>query len=211
MKCPRCQQENPPQAKFCLECGAPVDGAAPSPKSYADLKGENEELRRSLGEAHAQVSEASARETATSDILRVISSSPTDVQPVFDAIVRSTGRLCRGVWSALYQSDGTMLHLVGVDAGAPEALANPDAFETWRRSFPISVDDRSSITSHAIGERRIISIGDIEAHPDIPPRLREASRTFGIRSCLFVPLLRGDAAIGAIGVTRPDPEPFTER
>jgi hypothetical protein len=74
MKCPRCQQENPPQAKFCLECGVPIDGATASPKWYADPQGENEGLRRSLGEARAQVSEASARATATSDILRVISS-----------------------------------------------------------------------------------------------------------------------------------------
>jgi hypothetical protein len=78
MKCPRCQQENPPQAKFCLECGVPVDAAAARPKSCADLLGENEGLRRSLGEADVRVSEASARETATSDILRVISRSQTD-------------------------------------------------------------------------------------------------------------------------------------
>jgi len=205
MTCPRCQHENRATARFCEECAGPLKTASAVTRSHTDdLKAEVESLRQALTESFA-------RQTATSEILRVISSSPTDVQPVFDAIVRSTGRLCRGVWSALYQSDGTMLHLVGVDAGAPEARANPEAFETWRRSFPIPVDDRSSITSHAIGERRIVSIGDIEAHPDIPPRLREASRSFGFRSCLFVPLLRGDAAIGAIGVTRRDPEPFTER
>jgi len=171
----------------------------------------NARLFTELQVRNRDLTESLEQQTATSEILGVISSSPTDVQPVFDAIVRSAGRLCRGVWSALYQSDGTMLHLAGVDAGAPEARANPDAFETWRRSFPIPVDDRSSIISGAIGERRIVSIGDIEADPGIPPRLREASRSFGFRSCLFVPLLRGDAAIGAIGVTRRNPEPFTER
>jgi hypothetical protein len=49
MKCPRCQQENPTQAKFCLECGMSVTGAAPISGSYADLKGEIEGLRRTLG------------------------------------------------------------------------------------------------------------------------------------------------------------------
>jgi Double zinc ribbon len=94
MKCPRCQQENPPQAKFCLECGVPIDGATASPKWYADPQGENEGLRRSLGEAHAQVSEASARATATSDILRVISSSrPATAQQV------SRTTCWRPIWS----------------------------------------------------------------------------------------------------------------
>jgi hypothetical protein len=89
MQCPRCQQDNSSHAKFCFECGTPVDGAASIQRSYPDLsseidrlKGEIEGLRRSLGEAVEQ-------QTATSEILRVISSSLTDAQPVFDAIVRS--------------------------------------------------------------------------------------------------------------------------
>jgi Double zinc ribbon len=100
MKCPRCQQDNPPHAKFCLECGAPVDGIAPIPKSYADIKDENERLKSSLGETLEQ-------QTATSEILRVISSLPTDVQPVFDAITESAARLC-GVadgWIVLTEGD----------------------------------------------------------------------------------------------------------
>jgi predicted amidophosphoribosyltransferase len=51
MKCPRCQQDNPSHAKFCLECGAPVNGAAPIATSYAQLKDEVEGVKRSLSEA----------------------------------------------------------------------------------------------------------------------------------------------------------------
>ena len=85
MKCPRCQQDNPPRAKFCLECGAPVNGSIPT-ASYAELRGDNDRLRLSLAEAIDEATEASEQQRATSEILRVISDSPTDVRPVFDAI-----------------------------------------------------------------------------------------------------------------------------
>src|SRR5687767_9546905 len=122
MKCPRCQQENPPQAKFCPECGAPLDGATPTPKSYADLKGDNERLRRSL---FKETKEALERQTATSEILRVISSSPTDEQPVFDTIARSAVRLCEGYHCSLFRFDGELQHFVahhGVEPETVEAL-----------------------------------------------------------------------------------------
>ena len=108
MKCPRCQQENLPQAKFCLACGTPVDGA--SPRSYADLTA-IEGFRRSPSEAHAQVSEALARESATSDILRVIGSSPTDAQPVFETIARSGLSVCAALGCVVFVVDGDTLRV----------------------------------------------------------------------------------------------------
>src|SRR5262245_61570557 len=105
MKCPRCQQDNPPQAKFCLACAAPLRDARAPAASTGDLPTEIEGLRRAL-------SEASEQQTATSDILRVISSSPTDVQPVFDTIVASAVRLCDGLFSALFRFDGELMHQV---------------------------------------------------------------------------------------------------
>jgi Double zinc ribbon len=106
MQCPRCQHENLPEQKFCGECGTPVIGAAPA-RPYADLKDENEGLRRSLTEALDQ-------QTATSEILRVISRSPTALEPVAQTIADSAGRLCNCAFSAVFRFDGELIHWLAV-------------------------------------------------------------------------------------------------
>src|SRR5262245_23451186 len=94
MQCPRCQQDNPvANAQFCPRCGAPVKYAAESgtsAASYADLV---------------------EQQAATSEVLRIISASPTDAQPVFNAIARSAMRLCEGAFSVVARYDGELMHL----------------------------------------------------------------------------------------------------
>lgn len=88
MKCPRCQQDNSPHARFCLACGAPrnrVNENGLPEATHADLQREVQRLTRSLSEALEQ-------QTATSEILHVISSSPTDLTPVFATIVANATR-----------------------------------------------------------------------------------------------------------------------
>src|SRR5262247_1733411 len=103
MTCPRCQHENRASAKFCEECGTPVAAIAPA-KPYAELKDENELLGRSLNEALDQ-------QTATSDILKVISQSLTDIQPVLDAVAASAARLCEAFDAAIWRRDGDRVRL----------------------------------------------------------------------------------------------------
>src|SRR5439155_14854700 len=74
---------------------------------------ELQEKNRALTEAHAQVIESLEQQTATSDILRVISQSQTDVQPVFDTLVESAVRFCDAFFGALYRFDGELLDLNG--------------------------------------------------------------------------------------------------
>ena len=139
--------------------------------------------------------------TATSEILRVISSSPTDVQPVFDTIVRSAVRLCDGLFSALFQFDGELIHQVAQHNFTPEAL------EEVHRVYPAR-PTRAHGSGRAILERAVVHIPDVELDPEY--QHQRLSRAIGFRSGLFVPMLREGAPIGVIVVARAEPGPFSD-
>jgi signal transduction histidine kinase len=139
--------------------------------------------------------------TATSEILRVISSAPTDVQPVFDTIVRSAVSLCDGLFSAVYQFDDELLHLVAQHNYTPEAL------EAAHRVFPAR-PTRALFTGRTILERAVVHIPDNEVDPEF--QHQALSRAIGWRSGLFVPMLREGAPIGVIEVARSEAGPFSD-
>jgi two-component system NtrC family sensor kinase len=159
----------------------------------ARLFTELQDKNRALTQAHAQVTEALEQQTATAEILRVISQSQTDVQPVFDTIVRSAVRLCDGLFGALYQFDGELLHRVAQHNYTPEAL------EELHRVFPAR-PTRALFTGRAILERAVVHIPDSEVDPG--HQHRALRRAIGWRSGLFVPMLREGAPIGVIEVAR---------
>jgi GAF domain-containing protein len=162
---------------------------------------ELQEKNRALTEVHAQVTEALEQQTATAEILRVISSSPTDVQPVFDTIVSSAVRLCDGLFGALYRFDGELLHLVAHYNYTPEAL------EAAHRVFP-GRPSRGGGPGRAILDRAVAHIPDVQL--DLEHRYPAVARAVGWRSGLFVPMLREGAPIGVIAVTRAEPGPFSD-
>jgi signal transduction histidine kinase len=133
--------------------------------------------------------------------LRVISSSPTDVQPVFDTIVRSAVRLCNGLFCSLLQFDGELIYNVAQHNYTPEAL------EEVHRIYPTR-PTRALPSGRAILERAVVHIPDVEVDPDF--QNGSLSRAIGWRSGLFVPMLRKGAAIGAIAVTRAARGPFSD-
>ena len=162
---------------------------------------ELQEKNRALTAAHARVTESLEQQTATAEILRVISRSQTDVQPVFDTIVRSAVRLCDGLFSALYQFDGELIHLVAQHNYTPEAL------EAAHRVFPAR-PTRALFTGRAILERAVVHIPDSEVDPE--HQYQAVFRAIGWRSGLFVPMLREGAPIGVIEVARAEPGAFSE-
>jgi signal transduction histidine kinase len=162
---------------------------------------ENVRLFKELEEKNRVVTLALDRQTATSEILRVISSSPTDVQPVFQAIVESAGRLCNGTFTGLGRFDGELIHL--------EAQHNftPDVLATAQRVFPLA-PTRSLGVGRAILDGTVVHIPDVTK--DSKYGYAQFSRTVGFRSGLFVPMRREGQSVGVIGVVRAEPGPFPD-
>ncbi|HEV8675642.1 MAG TPA: GAF domain-containing protein, partial [Methylomirabilota bacterium] len=168
----------------------------PPPRKPPRPAGEVARLRRELADALEQ-------QTAAAEILRVISASPSDPQPVFDTIARAARRLCDGSGSGVVLLDGDQLRSVALDNMSSEGQ------EAFRHFYPRPLSDTLSI-GRAILHRAVDHVVH-DTQAAIPPEVREFRRAAGIRSQLSVPILRDGVAIGAIGVARREPEPFTER
>src|SRR5262249_23342163 len=143
--------------------------------------------------------EALEQQTATSEILRVISSSPTDVQPVFDTIVQSAVQLSRARFGLVYRFDGTLLHLVAHHGLTPEVLGS------LQQAYPMR-PTRAYVSGRAILGRTVAEIPDIREDPEYQ---RDISVRADWRSLLGVPMVTADGApIGVIAIQRPEPGRF---
>ncbi len=194
MHCPRCQQQNPTSQKYCGECGTPLarpNEGDPPAASYADLQREVERLERTLTEALEQ-------QTATAEILRVISSSPTDVQPVFDAIATAATTLCEADHAALFRFDGDLIHFVAHHGRTPEEIS------AAQRAFP-QPPRQHSVTGRAILAAAVVQIADVSTDPELEDALRI------LRTVLSVPLMRDGRPLGAITVAHRVVRPFTDQ
>jgi signal transduction histidine kinase len=169
-------------------------GTSKPRQSGATLERNTRELERALDEAHAQ-------QAATAEILRVISSSPTDIQPVFDAIARSAARLCDASEVVIRRVDGDLL-VLAVHLGSVAVM------KSALRISPRIVAGR------AVLERRTIHVHDVleprflMEYPDGGPRLFQG---MPFRTLLVVPLVREDTTLGMIAVRRQEVRPFSER
>jgi GAF domain-containing protein/CheY-like chemotaxis protein len=150
-----------------------------------------------------ELAEARRQQAATSEILRVISSSPTDVQPIFDAIVRSAVSLCGGLFSTAFRFDGELVHLVAHHNFAAEALAH------FNRAYPTPAGQATQ-AAQAILERKVVHTADAQEDIASPAARRQFAKEVGFRSALSVPMLLEGKAIGAISVSRREPLPFSE-
>ena len=164
---------------------------------------ENERLREALEARNRELTEGLERETATGDILRIISRSLTDVQPVLEAIVESATRLCAASFGSMVRFDGQLLTLAVLSDASQEER------DAASRVFP-TPPTRGTSSGRAILERRIVHIHDVRDDPEYTATAIQRE-TLGYRTVLAVPLLRDAEPIGTLVMWRREVRPFSQR
>jgi signal transduction histidine kinase len=169
-------------------------------KTFADqavIAVENARLLTELETRNRDLIESLERQTATAEILRAISQSQTDVQPVFEAIAQNAKRLFHALGAFVFRFDGELLH-EGASAGG---------VDTGRRYFPMRPSPELTV-GRCVLARTIIHIADVRSDPEASPASREIGRVQGWRSALAVPMMRDAELIGVIMVTRTEAGAF---
>jgi signal transduction histidine kinase len=162
---------------------------------------ENTRLLNELRQRTDDLTESLERQTATSEVLRVISNSPTDIQPVLDAVGENAARLCEANNAVIFRLDGDLLRQVASYGGVP-TTSHPT------EGLPVN---RGRVTGRAVVERRTIHVHDLAAEDsDFPEGSRDARRD-GHRTTLATPLLREGNPIGAILIRRMEVRPFSDK
>jgi signal transduction histidine kinase len=184
-------------------------------KTFADqavIAIENVRLFTELDARNAALTEALDQQTATAEILRVISSSPTDVQPVFESLLESAIRLCGASHASLYRVDGDLLRHVAARGSARGPLAVGQTGPLPRGLDPASWADRRLIFSgRALVTGETVHVTDAQREIDtMPAEARDFVVREGVRTVLAVPLLRDGAAIGVIIIRRTEVRPFAD-
>ncbi|MGC1573241.1 MAG: GAF domain-containing protein, partial [Pseudolabrys sp.] len=165
---------------------------------------ENTRLLNELRQRTDDLTEALEQQTATSEVLRVISSSPTNVQPVFDAIAESAVRLCDGQFSFVVRFDGKVMDFASCCGLSAEGL---DAFHGI---LPMPASEYTA-AGRAIVRRAVVEIPDVEADPSYGAQGQDLAKAVTYQSIAAVPLLHEGNPIGAIAVARANAGSFPKR
>ena len=154
------------------------------------------ELRESLQE-----------QTATSEVLQVISSSPGDLEPVFAAILEKAARICDAAFGNIYRWDGDALHLVGTH-NTPPALAETRGQSPVRATAEMPV-------GRMLATKTTVHVADLAAEPvyteERDPTIVAGVELGGIRTLLLVPMLKENQLIGVFSLYRQEVRPFTDK
>ena len=148
--------------------------------------------------------EALQQQTATADVLRVISESPTDVQPVCDVIADRAARLTDAEYGWVFRLQGDLIEV------ASSFGVNLAGLEAARAAFPLRLS-RGSITGRAMLDRVVVNIPDLLAESGISESIKQLAHSTGYRSVLSVPMFRDQQVIGAVNVHRAAVGHFTEK
>ena len=166
---------------------------------------ENTRLLNELRQRTSDLSESLEQQTATSEVLRVISSSPGELEPVFQAMLGNATRLCEAKFGILYRCEGDTLRTVAIH-GAPQS------FVEERRRNPIIRPNPDTTLGRALATKQPVQISDVlEELSNFDARAAQLPKLAGARTVLAVPMLKDNELIGATIIFRREVRPFTDK
>src|SRR5262249_38917680 len=167
---------------------------------------ENARLLNELRERPGDLTESLEQQTATSEVLKVISSSPGELQPVFGAMLQNAVRICGAKFGNIYRWDGDALQLVA-------AHNTPPAFVEARTRSPFRPNPTTPI-GRLMATKAIVHVNDVaaeRAYEQREPDMVAAVELTGVRTVLLVPMLKENELVGVLSVYRQEVCPFTDR
>src|SRR5262245_45200618 len=196
------------------EGGQPVKGrrhraSRPKARKASTAPHSNSNLQEQLDQRTRERDEALEQLVATSEVLQVISSSPGELEPVFQAMLENARRICEAKFGALYRCEGDALRAVAMH-GAPQA------FVEERRRNPLIRPPPQTTLARAIATKQPVQIADIVNEPhyfDVPSGYSTVllTKLSGARTVLTVPMLKESEPIGAIVIYRTEVRPFSDK
>ncbi len=162
---------------------------------------ENTRLLNELRQRTDDLSESLEQQTATSEVLGVISSSPGELEPVFDAMLDNATRICGAKYGTLFRYDGELLHRVA-STGTP-----PELVEFQRQRGPFNPENRNDVLGRMFREKVVAQVLDAQLDPTPMP----SAKYGGARSVVAVPMLKDNELVGAIVIYRQEVRPFSDK